>query len=376
MEPAVSTPTTLCDLLGLLRKSALVPEHTLAELTSARRLPDDPVLALDALVQKHLLTRFQAQHLQAGKYKGFVIGPYKVLRPLGKGGMGVVYLAEHTHLGRRVAVKVLRSDLADKAGVHERFLREARIAATLDHPNVVRVQDAYLESEPRCLIMEYVEGKSLRTLLHERGRLPTAQAVGYVLQAACGLEHAHERGVLHRDVKPANLIVTPNEVVKLLDMGLARFDDDRHDRLTERLGGNSVLGSADFIAPEQILNKADQRSDVFSLGATLYVSLVGQPPFPFGRSAERLLDRRTQPVRPPHLCDAAIPEGLSWVVVRMLAKDPEARYQSAGEVIEALAPFVYAEARSQVVAITPSRRSPGLQLRDLVSRLVAWWKGR
>lgn len=332
----MSTPTTLCALLDLIRRGALIPEPTLTELAAPGRLPTDLTAALDVLVKDRLLTRFHAQNLLKGKYKGFVLGPYKVMRPIGHGGMGIVYLAEHTHLPWRVAIKVIRRDRLDRQGVADRFEREARIATALDHPHLVKVHEYNPRSDPPYLVMEYVEGKSLRTLLKEKGRIPPAEAVGYAIQAARGLQHAHERGVVHRDVKPANLLVTPDGTVKVLDLGLARFDDARHDRLTERLGGNSLMGSADFLAPETVDNPVDHRGDIYSLGATLYTLILGEPPFPRLVVGDRVSAHRLMPVRPLHERDAGVPERLSLVVLRMLAKNPEQRYQTLDEVLAAL----------------------------------------
>ncbi len=333
-----SPPATLAELLALVRASGLVDEAKLKVPLEAQGLPDDPGLALDALVQAGLLTRFHAWNLRQGKYRGFLLGPYKVLRPLGKGGMGLVYLAEHTSLPRRVAVKLLRTDLAGKSGIVERFQREGRTASALDHPNIVRIYDLCHGDEGHFLVMEYVEGRSLEDLVREKGPLSVRQAVDYCLQVASALQHAHERGVVHRDIKPANLLLVAGGTVKVLDMGLARFYADSSDNLTERLGGG-VLGSPDYIAPEQALGQLDIRCDIYSLGATLYMLLVGHPPFAFGSVADKLRAHQAHAVVPPHTRNPAIPAGLSAVVVRMLAKGPAARFQAPAEVIAALQPW-------------------------------------
>jgi serine/threonine-protein kinase len=226
--------------------------------------------------------------------------------------------------------------------VRERFAREGRAVAALDHPNVVRLYDVGQDGGTHYLVMEYVEGRSLEAVLRQDGRLPLHQAVDYVMQVAAGLQHAHERGIVHRDVKPANLLVDTTGTVKILDMGLARFHADAEDRLTERTGGG-ILGSPDYVAPEQASHQLDTRTDVYSLGATLYALLTGEPPFCGGSVAEKIAAHRTRPVVPPHRHDPSIPLGLSQVVVRTLEKDPADRYQTPAEVIEALAPFARQE---------------------------------
>ncbi len=333
-------PTRLPDLLALVRASGLVDEARLQTLLESEGLPDDPVQALDALVRAGLLTAFHACHLRQGRFRGFVLGPYRVLQPLGKGGMGLVYLAEHRTLGQRVALKVLRTDLPCSPGALERFYREGRAAAALDHPNIVRVQDVCRsDDDHHFLAMEYVEGKSLEDVIQEEGRLSLARAVDYALQVARGLGHAHERGLVHRDIKPGNLLLDRQGTVKILDMGLARFYTDKDDKLTERVGGG-ILGSPDYIAPEQALNKLDTRSDIYSLGATLYCLLLGRPPFPFNTARQKLLAHQMNRVTPPHCQDANIPPELSAAVVRMLAREPDARYQTIDEVIAALEPWL------------------------------------
>lgn len=326
-------------LRELVQKSGLVEPGILDALWNSGRLPADPEGALEVLIEAGLITRFHARHLGQGKYSGFLLGSYKVLTPVGKGGMGMVYLAEHLQLRRRVALKVVRTDL-QAPGLRERFQRESRTAAALDHPNIVQVHDFCTEQGVSFLVMEYVEGKSLEEILRRKGRLPWPQAVQYVLQAAHGLEHAHERGVVHRDIKPANLLLDARGVVKILDMGLAKFVEDRNDDLTERLGGKSVVGSPDYVAPEQILERLDPRSDVYSLGATLYALLLGQPPFHSGPVSQKLLAHQSVAVVPPDHKDPTIPVALSAVVLRMLAKAPDDRIQTPRKVIEALAPLV------------------------------------
>jgi serine/threonine protein kinase len=334
----MAAPQDRSAFLDLLRRSGLLHADRLAELDADATLPADPQAVADELVRRDVLTPFQSRLLLAGRFRGLIVDRYRVLRPLGKGGMGLVYLAEHLSLTRRVALKILRSDLTGAPGVRERFAREGRAIAALNHPNIVRLYDVGQDGALHYLIMEYVEGRSLEELLQQKGRLPPREAVEYAIQAARGLAHAHERGIVHRDVKPANLLLDACGTVKILDMGLARFHTDSTDNLTERVGGG-VLGSPDYLAPEQMTKQLDTRSDVYSLGATLYALLLGEPPFSGRTVAQKLADHLHRPVPPPHLRDPNVPRPLSLVVLRMLAKDPADRYQTPAEVIEALGPF-------------------------------------
>lgn len=336
--PALTTTESVIDIV---RKSGLVKREALDAHLETAPPPADPARTLESLVEAGLLTSFQSRFLLQGKHKGLVLGPYKVLRPVAKGGMGMVYLAEHTELRRRVALKVCMTDRGGK-GIVERFQREARALAAVDHPNIVRVHDTGRDGNTHFLIMEYVEGKSLEQLLRMMGRIPMRQAVGYALQTARGLEHAHERGLIHRDIKPANLILDNHGTIKILDMGLARFFTDVEDDLTARLG-NGVLGSPDYISPEQAINQLDIRSDIYSLGATLHALISGEPPFPGKTAPQKLMYHQLRTPTPLDKMDPKIPPGLAMAVMRMLAKNPKDRFQTPGEVIEALSPYGPAE---------------------------------
>ncbi|MGL4550110.1 MAG: serine/threonine-protein kinase [Gemmataceae bacterium] len=369
----MSRPNDLNSLLELVRRSGLVDAGRLNSLLSAGTLPADLDAALAAMVKAGLLTPFHTRHLREGKSRGFLLGPYRVLRPLGRGGMGLVYLAEQTSINRRVAVKVLRTQMHQTAGARERFAREGRATAALDHPNIVRIYDVQQDGDVHFMVMEYVEGKSLSKLLREQGRMTVSRAVDVVRQAAAGLQHAHERGIIHRDLKPANLLVDRAGTVKLLDMGLARFYEDSADNLTERIGGG-ILGSPDIIAPEQANNQADIRSDVYALGATFYCLLLGEPPFPAATAGAKVMAHQTKPVTPPHVRDPGIPPEVSAVVLKMLAKSADDRYQSAAEVMVALSVFREAPKPARPV---PRRRGWLLILAvagaAALGGALAWW---
>src|SRR5262245_47344489 len=202
----MAAPSTAADFLSLVRKSGVVPETTLNKYLDERTGDATPQEWATELIQAKLLTPFQAKNLLSGRYRGLVLGAYKLLHPLGQGGMGVVYLAEHTLMNRKVAVKVLPHDKAVDQLSLDRFYREARAAAALDHPNIVRLHDVNQGAGVHFLVMEYVEGVNLQTLLDTTGPLHFVLAVECAAQAAAGLRHAHENGFVHRDIKPANLI--------------------------------------------------------------------------------------------------------------------------------------------------------------------------
>jgi serine/threonine protein kinase len=270
---------------------------------------------------------------------------YRVVRLLGAGGMGAVYEAEHRVMQRPVALKVINRAYTASAAALERFRREVRAAARLSHPNVVTTYDAEDAGETHFLVMEYVEGIDLGRLVQEHGPLPADRACEYVRQAARGLQHAFEQGMVHRDLKPQNLMRTPDGRVKILDFGLARFASEAADAAGLTSTG-IVLGTVDYIAPEQADNahQADIRSDIYSLGCTLYHLLAGQAPFPTGTSLQKVMAHVNEKPQPLSELRDDLPEGLMPVVERMMAKDPKHRYQTPAEVAFALEPFLRATA--------------------------------
>jgi serine/threonine protein kinase len=332
--------------LETLEKSALVDSHLLqtylAALQAAAPLPEQARPVAARLVRDGLLTRFQAQQLLLGRHRGFLIGgKYKLLDVLGKGGMGKVFLCEHVRLRRKVALKVLPSKHLNSPGALARFEREGQAIASLNHPNIVRVHDIDQEKRHHFLVMEFVDGVSLQYLVGRRGPLTISQAAHYISQAAQGLQHAHQIGWVHRDIKPGNILLDREGTVKILDMGLARCFSDQSDHLTSKFNGQAVLGTADYVAPEQALNchDADIRSDLYSLGATLFFLLTGSPPFNKGTVAHRLLCHQMQALPAIEKLRPEVPPELFAVVARMMAKDRSQRYQTPAEVVEALAPW-------------------------------------
>ncbi len=342
-------PTTIPDLIDRLRRSGLIPtdrlDGFLAGLQSSGHTPATPVALLARMVEAGMITQFHADRLAAGKYKGFQLGSYLILDQLGAGGMGQVYLAEHTAMRRLVALKVLPVFSSEDMVARERFFREARAAATLDHPNIVRVFDLCQEGRLLYLVMEYVEGISLQSLVSRRGPLAVSAACHYARQVAFGLQHAHDLGFVHRDIKPANLLLDRAGVIKVLDLGLVRSEADASQGLTRQLDNRSILGTADYVAPEQAVDSSnvDIRADLYSLGATLYFLLAGRPLFPEGRTAQKLVWQQIKDPIPVTRFRPEIPAELGEVVHTLLRKRPEDRYQIPAEVFDALAPWDQSE---------------------------------
>ncbi len=335
----MATPATTVELLAQVLALGLCDQSRLTGSYSAERpLPDSPTELVKHLVRAGLCTRYQGRMILAGKGRRLVLGKYRLLRPLGKGGGGSVYLGEHTDLRRQVAVKVQRN-AGDDPLVAERFRREARSAAALDHPNIVKLYDFGLSNGVPYLVMEFVPGVTLQRLMDTRGRLDVPAAVHVVTQVALGLAHAHARGIVHRDVKPLNLMVTPDGGVKVLDMGLARALDRGEDRLTEQAADATICGTIDYLSPEQCVGiSVDGRSDIYNLGVLLFALLAGRLPF-LGSAAEKVAQH--QSAAPPLLEEVAptVPPALARVVDRMLAKRSGERFQTCHAVIDALAPW-------------------------------------
>lgn len=328
--------------IDLVRRSQLVEDDQLGRFVTelskdhGGKLPESDETIAKALVERELITQWQADKLLAGKHKGFILGKYKLLSHLGKGGMSQVYLAEHMLMKRKVAIKVLPANRVDDSTYLERFRIEARAAAKLDDPNIVRAYDIDQDGNTHYLVMEYVDGKDLHVLVKGSGPLSYNKAADYIAQVARGLHHAHEMGLIHRDIKPANCLVDRKGTVKLLDMGLARLIGDEASLTLDN--NENVLGTADYLAPEQALNShmADQRADIYSLGCTLYFLLTGHPPFPEGTISERLLKHQVEEAPSIFNDRPEAPPSLVNVCNRMMAKKPKDRYQTAGEVAQRL----------------------------------------
>jgi serine/threonine protein kinase len=266
---------------------------------------------------------------------------FRIVRELGRGGMGVIYLAEHRVMEKPVALKVISPAVLDNPNALARFHAEVRAAGKLDHLNIARAYDADQAGDLHFLVMEYIEGVSLAQLLEECGPLPVGQACHYIRQAALGLQHAFEQGMAHRDIKPQNLMVTPQGLTKVLDFGLARMRSAQVPG-TALTQADSFMGTPEYVAPEQATDarQADTRADIYSLGCTLFALLTGRPPFVEDTAVKLVLAHIGQQPAPVRELRPDVPPKLSAVVAKMLAKDPAERFQRPIEVAEALVPFI------------------------------------
>jgi hypothetical protein len=302
---------------------------------------------------------------------------YEVLQPLGAGGMGQVYLARHRVMDRLVALKILRPFLLTDPAAAERFRDEVRAAARLLHPNIVTAFDADQAQTLHFLVMEYVPGSTLERVVAEQGPPPVAQTVAWVSQIAQGLHYAHERGMVHRDLKPGNVILTPEGTVKILDFGLARFASE-YATPVSRTPSGMVVGTPSFTAPEQARDPraADIRADLYSLGCTWYFLLTGQPPFPGGTVLQQLLAHQDKTPVPLSRLRPEAPEAVTAVLDRLLAKRPQDRYQTPRELLAALhaldrgVPPAPAPARPR--KRWPVRITVGLALLLTLAALAGW----
>ncbi|MCA9224365.1 MAG: serine/threonine protein kinase, partial [Planctomycetales bacterium] len=329
----------------------------------------------------------------AGKHSDR-LGGYRILRELGRGAMGTVYLARQLSLDRNVALKTIQAHWANHPNVMARFTREAYAAAQLTHHNVVQIYDLGEDRGTPYFSMEFVRGMSLADLLERAGKLDARTAVGHTLQAARGLRFAHQQGMIHRDIKPANLMLDEHGVVKVADLGLVKAPEmlDLDDEADEPAASstlasvtadvtmmNSAMGTPAYMAPEQAENAAgvDHRADIYSLGCTLYALLAGRPPFDGATALEVITKQKTQPVPRIESIDASIPQPLAEIVMRMVAKQPDERFANLDEVIEQLERFLAADGSASVpneehvatleTAVAEFHRSPAGKLRGLLA---------
>jgi tetratricopeptide (TPR) repeat protein len=335
-------PVTVDAFFELVRRSGVVKSKRLDEYL-ARRRPTEAGLAgvraaAQAALADGLLTKFQAEQLLAGRHRNFLIaGKYLILERIGNGGSSTIFLATHVAIHRPVALKVLPTTRNDNPEAVARFYREATAAAMLDHPNIADIYDIHRADDMHFLVMEFIYGPDLEDLVRKTGPLSPGRAAAYIRQAAAGLQHAHEAGLVHRDVKPGNLLVDRCGTVKILDLGLVRiFQSD--DGLTRGQNFRYVLGTLDYQAPEQAIDshEVDIRADIYSLGGTLYFLLTGQPVFPEGTIAEKLSWHQRRQPRPIGDYRDDVPAGLVAIVDRMMAKSPSDRYQEPADVVAAL----------------------------------------
>lgn len=288
------------------------------------------------LIQSGLLTKFQAEQIIAGKAESLLFAKYILQDKLGAGGMGQVYKAYHPEMGKLVAIKVVLSQSKLDEEAIKRFQREVKATEKLIHPNIITVLDSGSIKGQLFMVMELVEGKDLFELINEKGKLQDNEAVAYIIQAAKALEFVHANGVIHRDVKPANLIADSKGFLKLVDMGLAKFRTEDSAQIVSMLTtNNAIMGSVDFMSPEQTVStkNVDTRTDIYSLGASFYFLLTAKVMYPQKATLSKLISHRQAPISSLKTMRPDVSRKLEDIYTKMVAKKVEDRYQSMTEVI-------------------------------------------
>ncbi|HEX8203182.1 MAG TPA: protein kinase [Isosphaeraceae bacterium] len=327
------------DLLPVLRRSGVLSDRQFDEVRARVQrgtYPSRPTDLARRLIQDRILTEYQARRLLHNKANGLVVGKYIILDKLGSGSMGRVYKAHHQMMGRIVALKIIAPEIVSNDRVVARFHREMKLVGRLDHPNVVRAFDADQVNGVLFIVMEYVPGLSLGQRLRERGPVPADELIDYAAQASWGLHHAHLQGIVHRDVKPSNLLVGPDGQLKVLDLGLGVLMT-ADDEATFATADGIAVGTIDYMSPEQACGRdVDGRSDLYSLGCSMYHLLTGKLPFAGSSPVERLGKRING--RPTPITDYRpdLPPALVEVLDGLLETRAEDRFQSAAEVAEVL----------------------------------------
>ncbi len=375
---ATTAITSSGSLVDVLRKHRLLTQAQLAELPHLcpGRCSEARSLA-KALIQKGWLTVYQVNQLLVGNGEELVIGPYHVIDRLGQGGLSQVFHAKHAEMGNEVAVKMIRPEVFASTEGRQQFLQEVEAMARLDHSNIVQFCDADQWKDTFYFAMEYVEGTDLGKLVRLSGALPVHEACDYIRQSATGLQHAYERNLVHRDIKPVNLFLTyvsiakanakkqaalfaaqrveternapgratmqMKPMIKILDWGLATLRNPKGTTTEFPLENisRSIVGTADYLSPEQArnANTVDIRGDIYSLGCSFYYLLTGQAPFPDGALMQKIIHHQQAEPQSIDNFRGDVPAGVTAIVKRMMAKRPEDRFQTPASVALALLPF-------------------------------------
>jgi serine/threonine protein kinase len=373
MDPAVDTFFQTVVRSGLLDSEQLDTSYRAVPARQRR----DPHAVAEHLIKTGKLSRFQATKLLAGTARGLLLGPFQILAPLGRGGMASVYLARDSRSGQLLALKVL---LPKKSPRQERLLarfrREMDLSRRVADPNIARTFDVGEKLGVYYIAMEFIPGKDLNKLVEKQGPFPVPRAARLFAEVALGLQHAHEQGLIHRDVKPSNIRVTPADHAKLLDLGLALIEGDEPAEREVSGGPGYIVGSMDYIAPEQTRDAyaVDARADIYALGCSLYFTLTGQPPFPGGTRLEKVLCHRNEEPVPLSKRNPRVPARFVNLIQRMMAKAPDDRPTSAQAVYRELltwAPPATAPSSPQAEETSFRQAVASLQAADLDDDLEA-----
>ncbi len=332
-------------LKTVLRSGLLESAELRAALNSmATENRGDADAVADHLVKMGRLSRFQARKLLQGTFRGLLLGPYQVLAPIGRGGMGTVYLARDSRTQTLMAIKILPPKKArEEERMLARFQREMEMCQRVAHPHLTRTYAVGVQDGVYYIAMEFIPGMSLYRLVSDQGPLAVPRAARLFAEVAVGLHSAHRQGLIHRDLKPSNIIVTPNDHAKVLDLGLALIQGEAPADRTVVGGQGYVVGTMDYLAPEQADDptKVDARADVYSLGCTLYFALTGRPPFPGGITREKIARHRSDEPPPIIQLNPDVPPAFNVLVRKMMAKRPEQRFATAEELRQNL--FTWAD---------------------------------
>jgi serine/threonine-protein kinase len=372
--------------LDAIRRSGLLSSADLDAVLAQHAVnpATDPIQFAALLVRKKLLTKFQAMQLLNGRTAGFVLDQYKILDGIRQDRVGMVFLAEHRETREKVALKVLPTDRTADPTILKAFLQEVRAAAQVDHPNVARVLDIGYWNGTHFVVSEYVAAPTFDKVIAAKGPLAPHAAAQFIAQTALALYAAHQRGLVHRDVKPGNIALLPDRRVKLLDLGLTHMLENPWARVTRRISTKEYAEEIAHIAPEQAWGcEIDSRSDVYSLGSTFYYLLTGQVPFP-GLAPEMMAQRQLRGVPSPAALRSSVPTEIDALVRKMGAKDPHDRFASAREVLAAMHPWLPLEQWQElnldpmptVSAEPPPPTTAAAPKRGFFTRLFSRWLGR
>ena len=378
MATSTRLPRLNSPFLKAVRKSGLLtPDDLIGAIAEAGIDPMTaaPLQVAAVLVRKKLLTKFQAMQLLNGRTQGFVLDHYKILDGIRQDRVGMVFAAEDTESNKRVAIKVLPNDRASDPTILKAFMLEVRAAAQDHHPCLARVLDVGYWQGTHFVVSEYVSGPTFEKLVADRGPLAPHAAAQFIAQAAIGLHAAHQLGLVHRDVKPGNLVVMPDRKVKLIDLGLTHMLENPWARVTKRINTKEYAEEIAHIAPEHAWGcEVDARSDVYGLGSTFYYLLTGEVPFP-GLAPEMMAERQIRGVPSPSSLRPAVPREIDTIVCKIGAKDPHERYPSAREVLAAMHPWLPLE-QWQSLGISlpepPVPEKPRPKKRGWLARLLGW----